>query len=61
MTKEDIISACFLLNYAKDARELLAMCISIKKNLGENGKFYGTVPQPPKYPNIRHTLIFFII
>jgi len=44
----DIISACFLLNYAKDAQELLAMCISIKRNLGENGKFYGTVPQPPK-------------
>eukprot|EP00026_Physarum_polycephalum_P016798 Phypoly_transcript_17799.p1 GENE.Phypoly_transcript_17799~~Phypoly_transcript_17799.p1 ORF type:complete len:235 (+),score=30.46 Phypoly_transcript_17799:84-788(+) len=58
----DIISAAYLLNYAKDKNELLEMCKNIKLNLSNSGKFYCSTVQPPKnkeiYPKHNLTLTF---
>lgn len=49
--KFDLATASFLLCYAKSREELLGMCKSIRRNLREDGRFYGIVPHPffPEY------------
>jgi len=56
----DIISAAYLLHYAKNRQELLDMCKQIKSNLAVNGKFFGSIGRVPKNKDLykTHNLTF---
>lgn len=42
----DLATAVYLLNYARSADELTAMCLSVHANLRPGGRFVGCVPNP---------------
>jgi SAM-dependent methyltransferase len=51
----DLVTAAFLLNYARTAGELAALCGTVARHLRPGGRFAGTLPNPAHDPRVFDT------
>ena len=49
--KFDVITAVYLLNYARTGEELARMCGTVRSHLADDGVFYAVVPNPSYGPS----------
>ena len=49
--KFDVITAVYLLNYARTKKELTRMCAAVRSHIADDGVFYAVVPNPSSGPS----------